>query len=43
MQIGEQKPYFWYTGLILATEERREAIAIVGAEALSIVASPSAD
>ena len=31
------------TGLILATEERKEIITIIGAETLSIMASPSVD
>jgi hypothetical protein len=40
MQIGEQKLYFWYTGLILTTEGRREAIAKVAAKGFGVVVSP---
>jgi hypothetical protein len=43
VQIGEQKPYILGTGSILATEGRKEAIAIVGVEALGVVARASAD
>jgi hypothetical protein len=40
VQIGKQKLYFWYMGLILAIEGRGEAIAKVAAEGFGVVASP---